>query len=58
MRIEVSVDSSGDDPGRIVVVNLISSGDDSGNNSGNNSNDDFEDHEASSETITGDLSLF
>jgi hypothetical protein len=29
-RIEVSADSSGDDPGKRVVVNLISSGDDSG----------------------------
>jgi hypothetical protein len=45
-----------------VVVDLISSGDKSGNNSddnsGNNSDDDFEDHEASSETITHDLSLY
>jgi hypothetical protein len=44
-----------------VVVDLISS-DDSGNNSGdnsdNNSGDDFEDHEASSETIMHDLSLY
>jgi hypothetical protein len=70
MRIEVSADSSGDDPGRRVVVNLISSGDDSGNNSGDdpgnnsdddsgkNSSNDSKDHEASSETITHDLSLF
>jgi hypothetical protein len=53
-RIEVSADSSSDDPGRRVVVDLISSGDDSGNNS----SDDFEDHEASSETITHGLSLY
>jgi hypothetical protein len=58
--IEVSVDSSSDDPGRrVVVVDLISSGDDSDNNSGddsgNNSGDDFEDHEASSETITHEI---
>jgi hypothetical protein len=53
--IEVSADSSSDDPGRrVVLVDLISSGDDSGNNSGDNS----EDHEASSETITHDLSLY
>jgi hypothetical protein len=63
-------DSSGDNPGRIVVVDLISSDDDSGNNfgdysdnnssddSGNNSGDDSEDYEASSETITHDLSLY
>jgi hypothetical protein len=61
-RIEVSADSSGNDPGKRVVVDLISSGDDSGNNSGddpnNNSGDDSEDHEASSETITHDLSLY
>ena len=36
-RIEVSADSSGDDPSRRVVVDLISSGDDSGNNSGDDS---------------------
>jgi hypothetical protein len=49
MRIEVSADSSRDDPGRrVVLVDLVSSGDDSGNNSG----DDSEDHEESSETIT------
>jgi hypothetical protein len=53
-RIEVSADSSSDNAGRRVVVDLISSGDDSGNNSGN----DSEDHEASSETITHDLSLY
>jgi hypothetical protein len=45
-----------------VVVDLISSGDDSGNNYGddsvNNSGGDSEDHEASSETITHDLSLY
>jgi hypothetical protein len=53
MHIEVSADSSSDDPGRrVVLVDLISSGDDSGNNSGNDSGDDSEDHEASSETIT------
>jgi hypothetical protein len=44
MRIEVSADSSGDDPGRRVVVDLISSSDESGNysgdNPGNNSGDD------------------
>jgi hypothetical protein len=44
------------------VVDLISSSDDSGNNSGddssNYSGDDSEDHEASSETIMHDLSLF
>jgi hypothetical protein len=62
-RIEVSADSSSDDPGRrVVLVDLISSGDDSGNNfgddSGNNSGDDSEDHEASSKTITCDLSLY
>jgi hypothetical protein len=38
MRIEVSANSSSDDPGRrVVLVDLISSGDDSGNNSGNDS---------------------
>jgi hypothetical protein len=62
-RIEVSADSSIDDPGRrVVLVDLISSGDDSSNNSGddsgNNSGNDSEDHEASSETITHDLSLY
>jgi hypothetical protein len=51
-RIEVSADSSSDDPGRrVVLVDLISSGDNSGNNSG----DDSEDHEASSETITHEI---
>jgi hypothetical protein len=54
MCIEVSTDSSSNDPGRRVVVDLISSGDDSSNNSGN----DCEDHEASSESITHDLSLY
>jgi hypothetical protein len=59
-RIEVNVDSSSDDPGRrVVLVDLISSGDDSSNNSGddsgNNSNDDSEDHEVSSETITHEI---
>jgi hypothetical protein len=54
------VDSSSDDPGRrVVLVDLISSGDDSGNNSGddsgNNSSDGFEDHEASSETIMPEI---
>jgi hypothetical protein len=57
-RIKVSADSPGDDPGRRVVVDLISSGDNSGNNSGDDSRDDSEDHEASSETITHDLSLY
>jgi hypothetical protein len=53
--IEVSTDSFSDDTGRrVVLVDLISSSDDSGNNSG----DDSEDHEASSETITHDLSLY
>jgi hypothetical protein len=52
-RIEVSTDSSNDDPGRrVVLVDLISFGDDSGNNSGDDSGDDSEDHEASFETIT------
>jgi hypothetical protein len=60
-RIEASAGSSSDDPGRrVVLVDLISSGDDSGNNSGddssNNSDDDSEDHEASSETITHETS--
>jgi hypothetical protein len=60
--IEVSADSSSDDPDRrVVLVDLISSGDDSGYNSGydsgNNSGDDSEDHEASSKTITHDLSF-
>jgi hypothetical protein len=42
----MSADSSNDDPGRrVVLVDLISSGDDSGNNSGDNSDDDSEDHE-------------
>jgi hypothetical protein len=51
-HIEVSADSSSDDPGRrVVLVHLISSGDDSGNYSG----DDAEDHEASSETITHEI---
>jgi hypothetical protein len=59
-RIEVSADSSSDDPGRrVVLVDLISSGDNSGNNSGddsgNNSDDDSEDHEARSETITHEI---
>jgi hypothetical protein len=37
-RIEVSADSSSDDPGRrVVLVDLISFGDDSGNNSGDDS---------------------
>jgi hypothetical protein len=50
----MSADSSSDDPGkRVVLVDLISSGDDSRNNSGddsgNSSGDDSEDHEASSE---------
>jgi hypothetical protein len=63
MRTEVSADSSSDDPGRgVVLVDLISSGDYSSNNSGddsgNNSIDDSEDHEASFETITHDLSLY
>jgi hypothetical protein len=62
-RIEVSADSSSEDSGRrVVLVDLISSGDDSDNNSGddsdNNSGDDSKDHEASSETITHDLSLY
>jgi hypothetical protein len=59
-RIEVSADSSSDDPGRrVVLIDLIFSGDDPGNNfgddSGNNSGDDSEDHEASSETITHEI---
>jgi hypothetical protein len=59
-RIEVSANSSSDDPGRrVVLVDLISSGDDSGNNSGddsgNNSDDDSEDHEASYKTITHEI---
>jgi hypothetical protein len=63
MHIEVSADSSSDNPGRrVVLVDLISSGDDSDNNSGddsgNNSSDDSEDHEACFETITNDLSLY
>jgi hypothetical protein len=49
--------SPSDEPGRrVVLVDLISSSNDSGNNSGddsdNNSGDDSKDHEASSETIT------
>jgi hypothetical protein len=52
MRIEVSADYSSNGPDRtVVLVDLISSGDDSGNNSGG----DSEDHEASSETITHDI---
>jgi hypothetical protein len=52
MRIEVSADSSSDNPGtRVVLVDLISYG----NDSGNNSDDDSEDHEASSETITHEI---
>jgi hypothetical protein len=52
-RIEESVDSSSDGLGRrVVLVDLISFGDDSSNNSGddsgNNSSNDSEDHEASS----------
>jgi hypothetical protein len=43
----------------VVLVDLISSGNDSGNNSGddsgNNSGDDSEDHEASFETITDEI---
>jgi hypothetical protein len=59
-RIEVSVDSSSDDPGRrVVLVDLISSGDDSVNNSGddsgNNSCDDSKGREASCETITHEI---
>jgi hypothetical protein len=58
----VTADSSSDDPRRRVVVDLISSGDDYGNNSDydfdNNSRDDSEDHEASFETITYNLSLY
>jgi hypothetical protein len=50
--IEVSADSSNDDPGRrVVVVDLISSGDDPGNNF----SDDSKDHEASSKTITHEI---
>jgi hypothetical protein len=54
------LDSFSDDPGRrVVLVDLISSGDDSGNNSGddydNNSGDDSEDHEAIFETITHEI---
>jgi hypothetical protein len=60
MHIEVSVDTTSDDPGKnVVLVDLISSGDDSGNNSGddsgNNSGDDYEDYEASFETITHEI---
>jgi hypothetical protein len=52
--------SSNDDPGRrVVLVDLISSGNDSGNNSGddsgNNSDEDSEDLEANSETITHEI---
>jgi hypothetical protein len=55
-HIEVSADSSNDDPGRrVVLVDLISSGNDSGNNSSDDSGDDSEDHEASSETITHEI---
>jgi hypothetical protein len=59
-HIEVSADSSSDDQGRrVVLVDLISSDNDSGNysgdDSGNNSGDDSEDHEASSETITHEI---
>jgi hypothetical protein len=60
MRIEVSADSSSDDSGRrVVLVDLISSGNDAGNNSsddsGNNSGDDSEDHEVGYETITNEI---
>jgi hypothetical protein len=56
----VSADSSSDDPGkRVVLVDLISSSDNSGNysgdDSGNNSGDDSEDHEASFETIRHEI---
>jgi hypothetical protein len=59
-RIEVSVDASSNDPGRrVVLVDLISSGNDSSYNSGddsdNNSGDDSDDHEASSETTTHEI---
>jgi hypothetical protein len=51
-HIEVSVDSSSDNPRRrMVLADLISSGDDSDNNSG----DDSEGHEASSETSTHEI---
>jgi hypothetical protein len=51
-RIEVSADSSSDDSSRrVVLVDLISSGDDTGNNSGDN----FKDHEESSEAITHEI---
>jgi hypothetical protein len=58
--IEVSADSSSDDPcRRVVLVDLISSGNDSGNNSGddsgNNFGDDSKDHEASSKTIMHEI---
>jgi hypothetical protein len=58
--IEVSADPSSDDPSRrVMLVDLISSGDDSGNNSGddsgNNSSDDSENHDASSKTITHEI---
>jgi hypothetical protein len=56
------VDFFYEDPGKGVVVDLIASDDDFGNNfdddSGNNFGDGSEDHEASSETITHDLSLY
>jgi hypothetical protein len=56
----VSVDSSSDDPGiRVVLIDLISSSDDSGNNSGDdsgkNSSEDSKDLEASSETIMHEI---
>jgi hypothetical protein len=59
----VSADTSNDDPGRrVVLVDLISSVDNSDNNSGddtcNNSGDDSEDHESSSETIMHDFSMY
>jgi hypothetical protein len=51
-RIEVSTDSSSNDPGRrVVLVELISYGYDSCNDPG----DDSEDHEASSETIMHEI---
>jgi hypothetical protein len=55
-RIEVSADSFSDDPSRrVVLVDLISSGDDSSNKSGDDSDDGSEDHEASYETITHEI---
>jgi hypothetical protein len=52
----VSADYSSDDPGRrVVLVDLISSGNNSGDDSGNNSGDDSEGHEASSKTITHEI---